>query len=203
MTAYEQYILLVVGISACVTFLAVLVAIWGERIRQWWVRPRLRMSLSDSKGSLTTRGDGKKGRYYSVNVVNERRSSSATNVRVLLTGIEKKGPDGNWRPIVFSAPVHVTWRWPQITPPYATIGPDEMATFGYVVEDGDRFALQLYWCPNNLDPTFPPNDPVRLSFKAVSDTVESRVLTVEVSWDGRWEEGSSEMQQHLVVKEIK
>ncbi len=201
MTDYEKYSLLVTTIGSFVTILAVTVAIWGERIRQWWTKAKLRIFLSDSHGSLTIRRDGKKGRYYSLSVTNERRSSPARNVRVLLTGIEKKGPDGNWKQIGFSAPVHVTWKWPKITPPYATIGPDEMSTFGFVIEDSDKFTLQLYWCPNNLNPAFLPNEPIRLSFKAVSDTVESNLLTVEVTWDGKWVEGSNEMQEHLIVKE--
>jgi hypothetical protein len=202
MTDYEKYSLVVRVLGTVATFLAVIVAIWGERIRLWWTQPKLKISLCYSVGSLTTRGDGKKARYYSLDVINEKRSYPAKNVRVLLTRIEKKGPDGNWKPIKFSAPVHVTWKWPNITPPYTTIGPDEMSTFGFLVEGSPTFDLQLYWCPNNLVPHFPPNDPLRLIFKAVSDTVESDTLTVQVAWDGKWEEGSNEMQQHLIVKAI-
>lgn len=202
MTDYEKYRLLMAGVSSLVTFLAVIVAIWGERLRQLWTQPKLRISLSDTQGSLTTRADGRKGRYYSLRVTNKRRSSPANNVRVLLTGIRKKRPDGNWRPVRFSAPVHVTWKWPNTTPPYTTIGPDEMSTFGFILEDAERFELQLYWQPNNLDPTFAPNEPVRLLFKAVSDTVESNSLVVQVAWDGEWKEGSEEMKQHLVVNEV-
>lgn len=202
MTDYEKYSLFVTGLGTIATFLVVIVAIWGERIRLWWIQPELKISLSDPHGSLTTRRDGKKARYYSLDVVNKKRTSPAKNVRVLLTGIEKKGPDEKWKPITFSAPVHVTWKWPNITPPYATIGPDEMSTFGFVVEDGKQFELQLYWCPTNLVPAFPSHEPVRLVFKAVSDTVESNALTVKIAWDGKWKESSNEMQQHLIVESI-
>ena len=202
MTEYEKYSLLVGFLASLVTFMAVIVAIWGERIRQLWIKPKLKISLADPQGLFTTRADKKKARYYSLDVRNERRSSPAKNVRVLLTEIIKQGPDGNWRPIVFSGPVHVTWKWPNITPAYATIGPDEMSTFGFVVEDAKRFALQLYWCPNNLEPSFPPNEAIRMRFKAVSDSTESNTLTVQVAWDGMWNEGSKEMQQHLIVKVV-
>lgn len=202
MTDYEKYSLLVGILGSSVTFMAVIVALWGECIRQWWTKPKLKISLADPQGSFTTRGDGKKARYYGLDVINERQSSPAKNVRVLLTEIIKQGPDGNWRPIVFSGPVLVTWKWPKITPAYTTIGPDEMSTFGFVVEGATRFELQLYWCPNNLDPTFPPNEPIRMRFKAVSDSAESNILTVQVAWDGVWSEGSNEMQQHLIVRAI-
>ena len=99
-------------------------------------------------------------------------------------------------------PVQVTWKWPNITPAYTTIGPDEMSTFGFVVEDAKRFALQLYWCPNNLEPSFPPNEAIRMRFKAVSDSAESNTLTVQVAYDGVWNEGSKEMQQHLILRVI-
>jgi hypothetical protein len=181
--------------------MAVVVAIWGERIRQRWVKPKLKISLSQPTGSLNRRADGKWAWYYSINVVNKRRSSPAISVRVLLIAIEKKRPDGNWIPIVFSAPVQVMWRWPNVTPQYTTIGPDEISTFGFIVEDSTEFALQLYWCPNNLIPKFPPNEPVRLSFKAASDMAESNILTVEIAWDGKWEDDDNEMLQHMKVKE--
>src|SRR5690606_6454723 len=138
-TDYEEYSLTVRILGTVATFLAVIVAIWGERIRQSWTKPKLTISLTDSVGSFTTRGDGKKARYYSLDVANKKRAYPAKNVRVLLTEIAKKDPDGNWKPITFSAPVHVTWKWPNITPPYATIGPDEMATFGFIVENAGKF----------------------------------------------------------------
>jgi hypothetical protein len=178
----------------------VVVAIWGERIRQIWVKPKLRIRLDDP--SFTTTSGGQRGWYYLLRVTNEKESSPARNVRVLLTRVLKRGPDGSWQEQRFSGHTQVNWRWTQLMPLYATIGPDELSTFGQLLEGSDSFELQLYWYPNNLTPTIPSNEPTRLQFKAVSDTVASDTLTVEVAWDGDWVEGRLEMQNHLVVREI-
>jgi hypothetical protein len=60
----------------------------------------------------------------------------------------------------------------------------------------------LYWTPKNIQSTIGQNDPTRLQFKAVSDTAESNILTVEVSWDGVWVEDKKEIKKHLIVKPV-
>lgn len=199
MTEFERCSLVVNALGAAATLIAVIVAIWGERIRQIWTKLRLKISLTEPVFNTTTQGV--KGWYYLIRVANGRPSAPANNVRLLLTKLYKKGPDGLWREQKFSGPTQVSWRWPQ-SPPYATIGPDEWSTFGSLLENSN-FELKLYWYPNNLQPLIVSNDPTRLQFKAVSDIAESAPLTIEVVWDGQWVEGVTEIQQHLVVKEIK
>jgi hypothetical protein len=201
MTEFEKYSLLIDAVGAVVTLAAVVIAIWGERIRQIWTKPRLGISLHEPAFNITT--SGKKGWYYLICVANGRPSSPAQNVRLLLTKVYKIGPDGLWQEQNFSGPTQVVWRWRDITPPYATIGPKQLSTFGCLRENSDFFELQLYWYPNNLKRAIPPNEPTRLEFKAVSDTAESKATTIEVAWDGRWVEGVTEMQNHCVVKEVK
>ncbi len=203
MTDFEKYSLIILGTGAVASFLVVIAAIWGERIRQFWVKPRLRIRLDDPTGVLNKTSGGKKGRYYLLRVSNNRKSSPAKNVRVLLTRVFKRGPDDTWIEKVFSGPTQVTWRWPLQMPLYLTIGPAELSTFGFLMEDSDRFSLQLYSTPNNLNHLVPPNELTRFEFKAVSDTTESNAVVVEVAWDGKWVEGSEEMQSHLVVKEVR
>jgi hypothetical protein len=200
MTEFEKYSLLVRAFGVAATFAAVIVAIWGERIRQIWNKPRLKVSLNEPAFNVTV--SGIRGWYYLIRVANSKPSTPAKNVRLLLTNVYKKGPDGSWREQRFSGPTQVTWRWPQWSPLYATIGPEELSTFGSLLENSN-FELQLYWYPNNLQRAIAPNDPTRFQFKAVSDIAESEPLAVEVAWDGQWAEGSAEIRQHLIVKEIK
>ena len=87
-------------------------------------------------------------------------------------------------------------------PLYATVGPEERATFGYLLHDAAAVGLRVYSRPNNLHGDVPSGEPTRLEFRAVSDTVQSKVITVEVAWDGKWVEGRAEMQNHLVVKQV-
>jgi len=200
MTVFEKYSLWIGFGGVLATFFAVIVAIWGERIRQRWKRPKLILTLNEPALTLTT--SGIKGWYYLICVRNEKRTNPAQNVRILLTRVFKQGPDGAWKERRFSGPTQVQWRWPGSMPQYSTVGPNELATFGYLHENSDEFILQLYTIPNNLQRHIPKNDPTRLEFIAVSDTVQSPALIIEISWDGEWVEGRMEMQEHFIVNEV-
>lgn len=200
MTLFEKYSLFIGAIGVGTTIMIIIVAIWGERIRQIWASPKMKIVLDSPTFNVTTTGI--KGWYYLIRISNERRSNPAKNVRLLLMKIFKKGPDGIWREQKFSGPTQVMWQWPQISPLYATIGPDERATFGCLLEDSNSIELRLYWYPNNLSKTIPSNEPTRIEFIAESDTTQSNILTIEIAWDGKWVEGSAEMQNHFVVKEV-
>jgi len=174
MTEYEKYSLLLNIIYVVATLLLAALALWGEKIRQIWTKPRLSIDLDEP--TLTSHTDGKDGWYYHIRVKNSRKSTPARNVRVLLCAVFKKGPDGEWHERKFSGPVQALWRWPQYAPQYATVGPDEHSTFGCLREDSNSFQIQLYWTPLNLNCAIIPNDPTKLQFKAVSDTAESSML---------------------------
>lgn len=197
MTAFETWSIAVGASAAGATLLAVGVAIWGERIRQLWSGPKLTLELREAEGHLTTRNDKRKGRYYGLVVGNRRPSAPASNVRVLLVSITRRDADGNWRPVTFSAPLQVSWRWPERTPQFTTVGPDEFVTYAGIAQGDSEVHLQLPWCPNNLDPKVSPNQPTRLTFRAVSDSASSALLTVELLWDGVWDDDGAEMARHL------
>ena len=200
MTDYEQYSLIIRAAGVTATLIAIIIAIWGERIRQIWTKPRLSISLHEPGFTKTT--SGIKGWYYLISVTNDRQSSPARNARLLLTRVFKKGPDGSWQEQRFSGPTQVCWQFPKRKPLYPTVGPEELSTFGSLLENSDALELALYWYPNNLEPKIPPNEPTRLEFKAVSDIAESKALVIEVAWDGRWVEGAKEMRDHCIVQEV-
>ena len=187
------------GVGVLATLAVVILAIWGQRIRQLWTKPQLKIELMEP--SLNT-ANGQKTWYYLLRISNDRQSAPASNVRVHLEQVYKKGPEGSWQKQHFSGPTQVLWRWHTSRPQYAKIGPEDASPFGCLSEKSNAFELQLYWCPNNLSPRIHSNDPTRLEFKAVSDTAESRTITVQVAWDGEWAEGGAEMPNHLVVQEI-
>jgi len=199
MTEFENWTLVINGVGVLATLAVVILAIWGERIRQHWTKPQLNIELMEP--SLTT-ANGQKAWYYLLRISNDRQSAPASNVRVHLEQVYKKGPEGSWQKQHFSGPAQVTWRWHTIRPLYAKIGPEDAATFGCLSKESDAFDLQLYWYPNNLSRRVLPDDLTRLEFKAVSDTAESRTIIVQVAWDGEWAEGRAEMPNHLVVQEI-
>jgi hypothetical protein len=199
MTDYETYSLWINGIFALLTLIAIILALWGDKIR-FWTKPKLRLRLDEP--SLTSTVAGVKGWYYLVEVSNDRPAYPARNVRVLLTNVHKRNASGLWLEHKFSGPCHVTWRFPLNTPSFLTVGPAEKATFGHVFEGKPTFDLDLYFYPNNLNRTILPDEPTKLTFKVVADIGESEPLHVELTWDGTWVESSAEMKDHLIVREV-
>jgi len=198
----QEYSLWINGFYVLATLLLAAIAIWGERIRQRWLRPKLRLVLDEPTLTFHS-GSENKAWYYHLRVVNDKRTSPAITVRVLFQRMLKKGPDDSWQERRFTGPVQVMWRCSNDTPRFTTIGPDEYSTFACIVEGKKALELRLYWYPNNLTASIPPHEITRLQFRAVSDIAESNVLTIEVGWDGHWEQGSTEMARHLIIKEVK
>ena len=62
MTPFEKASLWINSIFAFFTFIAILIAIWGEKLRQIWTKPKLKIGLYEP--SLTQTNDGTKGWYY-------------------------------------------------------------------------------------------------------------------------------------------
>jgi hypothetical protein len=198
--ALQQWGLWISIVLVVATLILAAVAVWGERIRQRWVRPKLRLLLDEPHLTFIS-GTNRRGWYYQLHVVNDRKTSPASNTQVRLTKVFKKALDDSWQEHQFSGPVQVQWRWPDQIPQYATIGPDQHATFACLLEGADAAELCLFLTPNNLESRIPALEPTRLHFKAVSDTAESKELVLEVASDGQWEEGRSAMDTHMSVKE--
>lgn len=200
MTDFEMYSLLIGAIGVLTTIIIIIIAIWGERVRQIWSKPKLVIKLAEP--NFNTTNDGRGGWYYLIQVINSKQSNPANNVRLQLNKVYKKAPDGTWKESKFSGPTQVMWQWSKYSPLYATIGPPELATFGALLENSNEIELRMYWYPNNLKNKIQSNDPTRLEFRAVSDTAVSELLIIEVAWDGEWFKEISVMQNHCIVKKI-
>ena len=199
MTTFEKWSLFLRAVGVVGTILVLIMAVWGEKIKQLWNRPRLGIRLGEP--SLTT-ANGKKAWYFNLVVSNGRRSSPASNTRVLLERVFKKGPDDRWLEEKFSGPVQVLWQWHDQSPQLQTIGPDTKSPFARLVEDTPAVVLMLYLYPNNLDSKIQQDEPRRLVFRADSDIAASPPITLEVAWDGQWTDGRTEIGEHLVVKRV-
>ncbi len=66
MTPFEKWSIVVGVAGAATTFLAVLVALFGEKIRQLLSAPRLKIELFEP--AITTTNNGVKGWYYLLQV---------------------------------------------------------------------------------------------------------------------------------------
>jgi hypothetical protein len=200
MSEFESCSLLVSWIGVFTTLIIIILAIWGEKIRQIWTKPKLEIFLDTPNFNVTK--SGARGWYYLVRVTNKKISCPANNVRLLLIQMFKRGVDGDWREENFSGPVEVMWQNPSLNPNNVTIGPPQRATISSLVEGRDEFFFSLYWSPNNLKTTISASEPTRLVFQARSDTAQSNLITVEINWDGEWNEGRLKMQNHCIIRKV-
>ena len=184
------------------TILVAVLAIWGDLIRYKLAGPKLRIALLDATGTVTFRNDGKKGRYYKLLVLNDRKWSPARNVRVVLKSIFKPAADGTLTPQPLSGPLQLTWQW--IVPQYPTLGAgEEICTFANLVQ-GEQLVLSPYApVPNNFVGFLKANERMLIEVAVVSDTAESESLFLDLSWNGQWSEDTTAMLNNVVIKETK
>jgi len=193
--------LIVQILVACGTIMVAFVAIWGDWIRHRWLGPELQLSLRDAQGTVTHSNNKKKGRYYKLRVWNNRKWSPARNVRVMLKSIYKPAADGTFNPQPISGPLQLTWLW--VTPQFPTIGAgEEICTFANLVE-GEYFKLSTYTTPNNFVGFLKANERMIIEIAVVSDTMESKSLFIDISWNGKWSDDTNEMLNNLVINDNK
>lgn len=207
---YEFWIKLA---GVIVTFLAVLVALFGEVGRRKFFPPKLDLSFYDPKGESTFVRLNRAGnevlsepvylgaRFYHLLVRNDRRWSPANQVQIVLLGIEIPKADGEFAPI-WNGDVPFGWKNQEFFPASRTVGPDAYIDLCSVREDG-TFQIYPAFRPNMLKAEW-ANESVRLrlSLQARSTEADSNVLRFEISWDGKWEDGADEMLRHLVVNQV-
>ena len=180
------------------TFLAAIVALIGPTLAKKWFGPRLRISLHNSKGELTTTNNGVKIRYYHLSVENKRKNTTAHNAVVDLLSVEETC-NGGVREIWNGAgEVPLIWIYPEVYRSYIrNIGPEQKCDLISVSESG--LEIRVAFSPNRLTYSWKKACDLYLSVRVKSDEFSSEPLQIHVVWDGEWVEGDKEMQKHLVV----
>ncbi len=193
--------------AALGTFLAVLAALFGDALRRALIPPKLTLSLLNPQGSTTnadlTAPDGTQrrtvARYYHVQVVNHRRWSPATHVRVSLRRVEQPAADGRFMP-TWVGNVPLQWRFQEFEPSTTpTIGTPMAVDLCSVVKD-KWLELHPLFIPTNLDTRFRERTDLILVLQAVSNEADSDTMRVRIAWDGKWSDDSTEMARHLTVQ---
>lgn len=177
-------------------------AIWGDRIRASLLRPRLRLALSNRRGTLLTildNGQFVSARYYLLRVTNSASHPEAREVEVLLTVLEKRGPDGKPQR-VFEGALPLLWQYQQLYPKSRTIGRATVADVDLLIAREDRLQLSLMLTPLDFPATMEgPETHLWVTMVARGLNGESEPLRLRIDWDGRWERGDAEMETHLIV----
>ena len=119
---------------------------------------------------------------------------------MLLTKLNFSLPDSSFNDEKLSSPLHLMWQYPNSKPPFLTIGfNEEICDLGFIPEN-ENFRLSPYIQPNKYKVNIESNQRIRIEVITVAENGKSNSLLLEISWNGRWANDSSEMEKNLVVK---
>jgi len=191
------------------TLLIAVMAIWGDWFR-YHLAPQPKLIIEpDIRGDTVNLGDpknptkGMKGMIFHLKVVNNSWVP-ANDCHVMLRGISRRGPDGQFYPVPMSIPLQFVWAPGEITPPSITLIKEQILDLGIITETADKFVPRLYWYPRDFQGNVGKNEVVhyKLEIEATNFT-SPRYQVFEVAWDGIWESEPEKMEQHIRIKEIK
>jgi hypothetical protein len=208
-------------VGALATFSAVVVALFGERIRATLFRPRLELSLLSTEGERTTAQFnvpiydgipypefeaaqrahfGVACRFFHIRVQNVVRWPAAKDVRLFLTRIDDLDQEGS-RTRTWQVDLPMSAKNEDLFPARKIVGPP--LDFEVISVDCEGW-MHLHTLFNNFQTPQHLRAPVRrrLFFEARCDEQVSRPIGLEVQWDGKWFEDWNELKQHLLVKQV-
>lgn len=202
------------ALIAAGTIGAVLVALFGERIRARWFPPQLELSMPKPEGvrtpvRLTWRdaegvdhAEVKDGRYYHVEVSNRARGAKATQVQICVIRVEEPRADGQFE-IAWTGELPLQWMLQEIQPLTRVVGRTAVADLCSVVKDKWVELRPMIGVANFNARRRKEHPPAQRDFivtlEARSAEGSSPPLRLRITWDGEWEDGDFEMRRHLVI----
>ncbi|MHC4533809.1 MAG: hypothetical protein ACYS6K_07650 [Planctomycetota bacterium] len=185
------------------TLSVAILAIWGDFFRSKLVSPKLSIQPHNLCGTITKFTDGPRVIYYHLKIVNSRPWVSATNCRVLLRAIYRRGPNQKFSQVHMPVPGHFVWAPAGLTPAFITLTNEQVLDFGRLTENSEEFQPVLYSYVNNFPGFVKANEAVRYCLEVTADDYSKKNYQVfEVAWDGKWSDNLDEMNQSLTIREI-
>lgn len=179
----------------------------GGAIFTWWANrkfrmpPVLRLRLTRKEGErvkINAPGGMEDGRFFHVTASNSRRWSPAHDVQIFLTRLDEPGPDGTFHP-TWVGDLPMRWRNQESGPLTRTIGHEYDSDICSVTK-GQRLQIMSLILPFNLNPVRTGACRLALFLQARSTEADSPMYRLEISWDGLWEDGDTEIQKHLTIR---
>jgi hypothetical protein len=113
--------------------------------------------------------------------------------------LEQPGPNGKWQ-VTWTGNVPMRWRDQEFAPFTQTIGPPIDCDFCMVSKSEQVSTLMPLLAPNNLKVHWKGSSMFMARPQARSTEKDSEEVYVQISWDGKWEDGDLEMKKHLTVE---
>jgi hypothetical protein len=177
------------------------VAIWGD-----WIKAQLfPISLSIASGRLTDNpvqlNTGRHAWFYHLPVRNERRFPSASQVQLLMLSLEQINPITGVPSLLFSEPLPMWWQRGEVLPVMRTVGPEAIAVIFYVTDPPSQFTFTPLVKVSHFPPSFTRAVTLRLTVQARAIEGDSAAVRLRIEWDGGWSPNSSQMTNHLAIKQ--
>ncbi len=185
------------------TWGAVVVALFGERIRVLLFKPALQIRLLSNRGEFVHQTivpnnqitQQLEARYYHIQLTNRRRTTKASDAQVIITSIEAVGSNG--RPqVVYTGMLPLQWRHGELHPRTRTVGPPADADLLFARQDGIVSFLPMLF-PNNFPGQYQAATHLWVTLQARSTEGDSAPLRLEIDWDGQWDRDEAQMATHL------
>jgi hypothetical protein len=139
------------------------------------------------------------GIWYHVRAVNESRWHPVTRVHIFLLSIEAPDDSGEFKEI-WAGDAALGWRHEANSEP-KDVGYPVECDLCHVLRGAAEVRLSPITkgrAPDTLAGPFK----ISVTLQARGIEADSNLLRLEISWDGRWADGMTEMKRHLVVKPI-
>lgn len=190
-------------LSAIGTITVAVVAIWGDWIKSKLTPPKLKVILLNTRGELTNFSNGQRVIFYHFKVINQRSWSIAKNCKVLLKGIYKELPNGQFQNQPLNTNPSFIWTPAEITPHAINLSKEHAFDFGYLAENDTAFRPVLNILPNNFQGFVSANQKIRFSLQPTADNyLNENYQVFEVAWNGNWSDNLDNMAQSLTITEI-
>lgn len=198
------------SVAALATILAVLVALFRERLQYRFDPPRLLIALKNERGlpmSLhtydpnTNQAKASNGYWYHIEVKNNRRWAKATEVHIFLTTIKMPDGFGNFQSIWQGGHIPLGWR-NEASQAGKTVGYPAECDLCHVLKD----PLEVRLSPlvhGQIPEIIRGQFSMRLSLQARGIETKSEILDIDISWDGGWADDPIGMSNYLKIKECK
>ena len=196
------------ALGALFTVLAVIVALFGLRLRHWITPPQLSIELSSAEGwpgVVVMDSCQISGFWYHVRVFNKTRETPITGVYVLLQLIEDeevRETSGELKR-VWEGSAALRWSFESENPLPKTIGyRDAECVLCHILKEEPLAVL--------LSPIIKGQAPDRLllpfkfifTLQAKGVEAQSSPRRLRVHWNGKWSDDRDEMKHHLGVEPV-
>jgi hypothetical protein len=194
-------------LGAASTFLAVVVALFGNRLRARFAPSRLVLTLRDPRGfnpqSFVRRADNTvekvDARWYFARVENQARWNRAESVYIFVLSVEQKDASGVFK-LRWKGEMPLRWRHQQDLLP-RTIGHPAECDICFVAKTPLALHFQPLVDAGEWNTHYDGPCSLRLTLRAMGVEADTTPLRVEISWDGQWSDDAEVMAQHFVIKE--